>query len=129
MPPLVVNQSNSALITNKNQMYSDKNLHLHAGFGYMSKNCFIAYFSCHLHSFMFYKRLLEQKLISCLESTNPFARLGQFSGKEDGDSRDCLFVKCGYYLCQAPFEISGFWITDGHVKKCFLSQYKSGKLK
>lgn len=71
MPPLVVNQSNSALITNKNQMYSDKNLHLHAGFGYMSKNCFIAYFSCHLHSFMFYKRLLEQKLISCLEISNP----------------------------------------------------------
>lgn len=36
IPASVVNQSTSALITNKNQMDSDKNLCLYAGFGYMS---------------------------------------------------------------------------------------------
>lgn len=39
---------------------------------------------------------LSGKLQSC-------AGLGQFSGMEDGDRGDCLFVKRGYYLCQAPF--------------------------
>lgn len=89
-------------------MYSDKNLHLHAGFGYMNKNCFIAYFSCHLHSFMFYKQLLEQKLISCLKSTNPLQGWVNSVGKRMETVGTVYLSNVVITSVRPSFEISGF---------------------
>lgn len=91
-------------------MDSDKNLCPHAGFGYMGKTdlgahiFFLSLVCGHLYICgMFLRWLLGQKVITCLESSGPVRRFGRFSGVEDGDEGDCLFVKRGYYICQAPF--------------------------